>query len=571
RRGKRFGRLGMMAVVGILAIAAAGMGIWIWRSQQPKGGDRSGESSGKSTPPSKATASKGSKSETKAPDPDIPSKKGPVPPSDTKGEAESPEPVDTPPSKDPDPVKNPGGDSTTPGPGKEEEEKFARAAALKAKGEWKNSAALLLTLSEDPALAARAKAELAALERAWASEGETCLTEGDLTGAASIFEDLAASFPEGGFSERVREIQSRVLLKEGQDLLAIGKMDEAIDRFQKAVDLGVDDRAKEQLFRAQRGLWKSRAEKFERIKYWVGAKFYYEKILDLDPDDEEIKGRLSRLANRAEYEKAMDTMDTAFSRGDYKTALQAARYAVPLESEEGPARKAVVYLEPMGDMVYIPPGPYRMGDDFSYPEEKPSHMVNLPAFCIDRNEVTVGAYGRFLETPAGVGHVPKNWRAQRLNSEKPIVGITLADAEAYAESLGLEIPTEAYWERAARGVNGHEWPWGAEFMEGFANTKEGVSRGAVGVKKFERDRAPSGCLNMGGNVAEWTRSPFAPYPGGKADFPKGQITIRGGDFTQGKRYARCVSRRGAAPAARENHIGFRCIRTITIKSLRELK
>jgi formylglycine-generating enzyme required for sulfatase activity len=76
---------------------------------------------------------------------------------------------------------------------------------------------------------------------------------------------------------------------------------------------------------------------------------------------------------------------------------------------------------------------------------------------------------------------------------------------------------------------------------------------------------------MAGNVAEWTVSPYKAYPGGRGTFTEGRMVIRGGDFSFGRKYARCASRRGLAPNARKSFVGFRVVRTDMIASLRDLK
>jgi len=185
--------------------------------------------------------------------------------------------------------------------------------------------------------------------------------------------------------------------------------------------------------------------------------------------------------------------------------------------------------------------------------------------------VTVEAYASFLETPAGKAHVPGNWAEQKEHPAHPVAEVSLEDAKAFAAFHGLALPTEAQWERAARGTEGRNYPWGKAFDPNKANTKEALNFGPVEVTRYGTDRSPDGCLNMGGNVAEWTRSPFEPYPGSRADLPEGQGVVRGGDFSSAGHRARGAGRRGFRPDAKRATVGFRCVRTIAFSSLEELE
>lgn len=214
------------------------------------------------------------------------------------------------------------------------------------------------------------------------------------------------------------------------------------------------------------------------------------------------------------------------------------------------------------DMVLVPAGEFIMGADDRLPNEKPRRSVSLPAFRMDRTEVTNAQFCDFLNA---LRHARDEWinlddpdcriRPGKKRGEfvvvpgfenVPVVCVSWFGAAAYAKWLGKRLPTEAEWEKAARGTDGREWPWGNEFGAGNANAR-GTKLLPVG--SFPRGASPFGCLDMAGNVWEWTASD-------DADF--GQKITRGGAFDTLPLYARCAVRIAAAPALRSAKTGFRC-------------
>jgi iron(II)-dependent oxidoreductase len=225
----------------------------------------------------------------------------------------------------------------------------------------------------------------------------------------------------------------------------------------------------------------------------------------------------------------------------------------------------------MTAMIRAPAGRFRVGSDSGGYREKPAFEVDLPELYIAVSEVTVGEYARFLETSgAGKAAEPLLWAEQKAHPDRPVTGVSLADAKAYAQSLGLDLPTESEWERAAACGDGRIWPFGDKFDPAAANTFEARRKAPSAVGEFSGDVSPLGCRGMAGNVAEWTTSPFKAYEGGTGDFPEGQFVIRGGDFSFGSKFARCAVRRGVSPDARKDFIGFRVVRRVTISSLSQL-
>jgi len=193
-------------------------------------------------------------------------------------------------------------------------------------------------------------------------------------------------------------------------------------------------------------------------------------------------------------------------------------------------------------MLLVPAGSFSMGTDDvegkKPTNEGPKHEVELPAFYIARYEVTNGEFAKFVKAK---GYEKKeHWsaegwkwlaRVKRKAPEKwdelekslgdefdshPVVGVSWYEADAFARWAGKRLPTEAEWERAARGTDRREFPWGNEFEQGLRKKppEEKGRTSAVGINRG--DVSPVGAHDMGGNVSEWTATEYGPYPGTKA-------------------------------------------------------
>ncbi|MGZ8393401.1 MAG: formylglycine-generating enzyme family protein [Nitrospira sp.] len=189
------------------------------------------------------------------------------------------------------------------------------------------------------------------------------------------------------------------------------------------------------------------------------------------------------------------------------------------------------------DMVYVGHGPAVMGLDKeeaaesgrrltaydkrmkkpwsaeAFHDEGPAHMVFLDSFLIDKYEVANKAYGDFIKT---TGHpAPAYWDDPRLNKpQQPVVGVNWYDAKAYCESRGKRLPTEAEWEKAARGPHGNLYPWGNDFDSAKANYNR--HQDATWPVDSHPDGASYyGLYNMAGNVFEWVADWYDPQYYGK--------------------------------------------------------
>ncbi|MEW6753909.1 MAG: formylglycine-generating enzyme family protein [Candidatus Latescibacterota bacterium] len=226
------------------------------------------------------------------------------------------------------------------------------------------------------------------------------------------------------------------------------------------------------------------------------------------------------------------------------------------------------------EMVVVPAGLFTMGADSARSDERPAHAVSLGAFSIDRYEVSNAHYRAYAEA---TGHAPAAHMANTQYNEpqQPVVGVTWSDAEGYCRWAGLRLPTEAEWEKAARGTDGRTFPWGEELDRTRANygsdwgtgadaSDGSFSTGVVGG--YPAGRSPYGADDMAGNVwewvADWYGAEYHSSPDAARD-PHGPAegtlkVLRGGSWQNGKSSLRCAARWALDPETDYVFAGFRC-------------
>jgi len=168
-------------------------------------------------------------------------------------------------------------------------------------------------------------------------------------------------------------------------------------------------------------------------------------------------------------------------------------------------------------MVLVPAGEFVMGTATRQDYESPPHVVNLPAYYIDKTEVTNAQYARFLQA---TGHEPPpTWEGPNVPQGKenhPITNVSWFEAMQYAAWAGKRLPTEAEWEKAARGTDGRRYPWGE--LDDLDKRNIPAPRlwshqhEIVEVALYPDGASPCGCLDMAGNAWEWTADWYMPYP-----------------------------------------------------------
>jgi formylglycine-generating enzyme required for sulfatase activity len=221
-------------------------------------------------------------------------------------------------------------------------------------------------------------------------------------------------------------------------------------------------------------------------------------------------------------------------------------------------------------MIAIPAGEFTMGSDRDV--ERPSHTVSVPAFEIDQFEVTNEQFARFVQDTGYKTTAEKTGDSMPWNTyaegkpNNPVVKVSWNDAVAYCQWMGKRLPTEAEWEKAARGTDGRIYPWGNEWVLGKANTKEAGYRGTTIVGSFPGGASPYGVMDMAGNVAEWTSDWFQPYPGYPGGDSAAQFfgqkyrVIRGGGWFSDKDMVRTTTRSCSSVDLANDDVGFRCAR-----------
>ncbi len=248
--------------------------------------------------------------------------------------------------------------------------------------------------------------------------------------------------------------------------------------------------------------------------------------------------------------------------------------------EAAAAQDFSMYKTLVGDdgreMVQISEGPFVMGsrDNDSDPDEKPEHQVYLKAYFFDKNEVTQYAYDRFAKMTKRAKRkieVFEDDPAKLLKPEHPMIAVTWEDAEAYCKWAGKRLPTEAEWEKAARGEGKRRYPWGDEFVVGYANIdgNEDAFRYLAPPGSFESGRSPYGIYDMTGNVGEWVSDFYdenyyrkSPYRDPKGPEQGDQHVIRGGSWRETKRNVRASKRFQAKPWRHDVTVGFRCAKDV---------
>ncbi len=240
---------------------------------------------------------------------------------------------------------------------------------------------------------------------------------------------------------------------------------------------------------------------------------------------------------------------------------------------------------PPADMVLVPAGPFLMGSEDGRDDEKPVHQVYLEAFYIDRFEVTNAEYVTFLNKIGGHegrcqghdciatqdedpdSHILYDYRAGSYTVEAgyeqhPVSDVSWYGARAYCEQHGKRLPTEAEWEKVARGPARFVYPWGNAFDPGKANAGQVVGD-TTPVGSYPDGISPYGAYDMAGNVWEWVADWYNAYPGSNHRSPfYGQKykVVRGGSWNHPPEDARTTARDIAHPARRIHVVGFRCAR-----------
>ena len=239
------------------------------------------------------------------------------------------------------------------------------------------------------------------------------------------------------------------------------------------------------------------------------------------------------------------------------------------EATAEPSPTPAPALPESSEMVTIPAGPFTLGYDGGMDDESPPQQMDLPEYQIDLFEVTNAQFDAFVETigyqteaeQAGSGRI---WRDEWGDGEDnhPVARVSWNDAIAYCEWVGKRLPTEAEWEKAARGAEGFTYPWGNAYEATRANGRDSGLRSTVAVGSYGEGVSPYGLFDMAGNVREWTAEPgYFAYSGNNIPSPyygEELRVLRGGGWFDDAPDLRTTRRNPTSPAAANWDIGFRC-------------
>ncbi|TKB68003.1 MAG: hypothetical protein E8D47_00530 [Nitrospira sp.] len=328
------------------------------------------------------------------------------------------------------------------------------------------------------------------------------------------------------------------------------------------------------------------------LKAWACAEEHYETLLELEAKSPvaglaKQRGRKAKVWRLLDEEKqvinepnvlpdrlaqAEDTLDLVSKLG--LDDEQEARYRQLREKIQEKNKGSNVAVAPFLDrsMVLIPAGEFTMGSVGGDPDEQPVHKVYAGAFFMDKYQVTVSQYARFLEATHHDSQPEWTIMNKPAHQNRPVANVDWMEADAYCKWAGKRLPTEAEWEKAARGTDGRTYPWGNEPPTRFhANAGKEVwsNHSALSpVGTLEEGKSPYGVYDMAGNVWEWVSDWYDPdyYQTSPPQNPSGprkgsHKVVRGGSWgSGGVTDLRAADRETHLPSFRGFGTGFRCAR-----------
>jgi len=293
----------------------------------------------------------------------------------------------------------------------------------------------------------------------------------------------------------------------------------------------------------------------------------------------------------------IDTITVTVNRGVISTIRGSG--TVTVTSNGGTETVTINYdnqNDPYADMVYIPAGEFIMGSNFSTsPDEQPEHTVYLDAFYVDKFEITNAQYATYLSEVLEAGEIQVNSNSVKKDGNElldldaadcqisysdgtfivdngkdnyPVIEVSWFGADNYAHHYGKRLPTEAEWEKAARGTDQRTYPWGNESpTSSHCNFNSNVGHTTPVGQYSPKGDSPYGCSDMAGNVWEWcndwydekyySSSPTNNPPGPTAGLNR---VLRGGPWGRDATDVHSYQRAGSNPIHGSYDFGFRCAR-----------
>ena len=330
------------------------------------------------------------------------------------------------------------------------------------------------------------------------------------------------------------------------------------------------------------------------LKAWVCAEEHYQTSLELNAQSS-VAGLAKQRGHKAtiwrlldegrqainepnpsdqKMAQAEDTLDIANKLGldDVQRALYQQLHEKIQQGRNRSREKTASAPFHEGSMAMVPAGEFTMGSAMGEADEQPEHQVYVEAFFMDKHQVSVGHYARFLDATSW--DAPPDWSVMNKSQHqrRPVVNVDWADANAYCTWVGKRLPTEAEWEKAARGTDGRTYPWGNAHPTKFfanANQEHWNNHGALTpVGTFEEGKSPYGIYDMAGNVWAWVSDWYGQdyYQTSPSQNPAGppmgtHKVIRGGSWGSNPDGLRSAEREIHLPSFRGSGTGFRCAKT----------
>jgi formylglycine-generating enzyme required for sulfatase activity len=336
------------------------------------------------------------------------------------------------------------------------------------------------------------------------------------------------------------------------------------------------------------------ADACQGLKAWACAESHYETALELDAKSS-VAGLAKQRARKAkvwrlldegkqvinqpnalpeQITQAEDTLEIANKLGldDEQQAVSKQLHVKIQQRHKVNFKTPSLPQHLERSMVLVPAGEFIMGSWTGDADERPVRRVYLDAYFFDKDQLTVGEYAKFLDATSH--SVPSDWNimSRAMHKNRPVVNVDWADAAAYCKWAGKRQPTEAEWEKAARGTDGRTYPWGDEPPTKFhGNMNKELWNSHMGltpVGMFQDGKSSYGINDMAGNVWEWVSDWYDDdyYSTAPSRNPTGPTTgiskvVRGGSWGSGPEGLRSAERETHVPSFQGYGTGFRCAKT----------
>ena len=377
----------------------------------------------------------------------------------------------------------------------------------------------------------------------------------------------------------------------GLELIEGGHPDEAVAQFNRALEI------KPNGAEAQAGLEQVRTLTVQPLEQslheswaaedWAKVIELIEQILAVTPDNADMTEKLyashvnygRQLVEEGDLERAEAEFTRALEAkpggGEALAELSALAGETPIPlaptaALQPPTPTPILPIPPSAAeaaMIVIPAGEFTMGSEHGV--ERPPHTVFVDTFEMDQFEVTNQDFEKFVAKTGYVTDAEKagdtSWRFwAKGKPNHPVVKVSWNDAQSFCQWAGKRLPTEAEWEKAARGTDGRIYPWGNNWDANRVNAKESGYRATTIVGSFPAGASPYGVMDMAGNVAEWTSDWYKAYPGSDFSSPyfgEKYRVIRGGGWFSDQELVRTTERSASSEELRNDDVGFRCARS----------